>query len=64
VVLQDQSNWDECEENCLLVYRASLNRTLEDLPFFLIYFVDSEFDITIWIFYIFDAQKTKKSKKF
>jgi len=37
VVLQDQSNWNECVENCLLVYRASLNRTLEDSPFFLIY---------------------------
>jgi hypothetical protein len=37
VVVQDQSNWDECIENCLLVYRASLNRTLKDSPFFLIY---------------------------
>jgi len=37
VIQQDQSNWDDCIENCLLVYRASLNRTLDDSPFFLIY---------------------------
>jgi hypothetical protein len=33
----DQSNWDQLLDHCLLAYRASLNRMLNDTPFFLIY---------------------------
>ena len=36
-VKTDHSNWDELLDGCLLTYRVSLNRTLEDNPFFLIY---------------------------
>jgi hypothetical protein len=34
---KDQSNWDELIDNVLFTYRVSLNRTLRDSPFFLIY---------------------------
>ena len=33
----DQSNWDKLIDSALLTYRVSLNRTLNDNPFFLIY---------------------------
>ena len=34
---QDQSNWDDLIDNILFTYRVSLNRTLRDSPFYLIY---------------------------
>ena len=34
---QDQSNWDQLIDRCLFVYRISLNETLNDSPFHLIY---------------------------
>ena len=34
---KDQSNWDQLIDTCLFTYRISLNRTLNDNPFFLIY---------------------------
>jgi hypothetical protein len=33
----EQSNWDQLIERCLFVYRISLNKTLNDSPFHLIY---------------------------
>ncbi len=36
-VNKNHNDWDEYIDGCLLTYRASLNRTLEDNPFFLIY---------------------------
>ena len=33
----DQSNWDKLIDTCLFTYRISLNRMLDDNPFFLIY---------------------------
>ncbi len=37
VIKDDQSDWDDCIENCLFTYRISLNRVLKDNPFYLIY---------------------------
>jgi hypothetical protein len=34
---KDQSNWDELIDNVLFTYRVSLNRTLHESPFYLIY---------------------------
>ena len=34
---KDQSNWDELLDGVLFTYRVSLNRTLNDNPFFLLY---------------------------
>ena len=33
----DQSNWDQLIDTCLFTYRISLNRTLNDNPFYLLY---------------------------
>ena len=33
----DQSNWDQLIDTCLFTYRISLNRTLNENPFFLLY---------------------------
>ena len=37
VIKDDQSNWDDCIDKCLFTYRVTLNRTLKDNPFYLIY---------------------------
>ena len=34
---KDQSNWDDLIDNVLFTYRVSLNRTLRESPFYLIY---------------------------
>jgi transposase InsO family protein len=36
-VKADQSDWDERLPQCLFTYRVSLNRLLQDSPFFLLY---------------------------
>ena len=37
LVKKDQTDWCKLLDNCLLVYRMSLNRILDETPFFLIY---------------------------
>jgi transposase InsO family protein len=37
VIHKDQKNWDNMLDNCLFIYRISLNRSLDDTPFFLMY---------------------------
>jgi transposase InsO family protein len=37
ITKNDQSNWDKLLDNCLLAYRVSLNRMLDETPFYLIY---------------------------
>ena len=37
ILRKDHSDWDTLIDNVLFTYRVSLNRTLQDSPFFLIY---------------------------
>ena len=37
ILRTDQGNWDKLIDTALFTYRVSLNRTLNDNPFFLIY---------------------------
>jgi len=37
VIKTNQSDWDDCIDKCLFTYRVTLNRSLNDNPFYLIY---------------------------
>lgn len=37
VIDKNQQNWDQLIDRCLFIYRISLNKTLNNTPFFLIY---------------------------
>ena len=37
IVKKDQTNWPKLVSGCLFVYRTTYNRTLQEIPFFLLY---------------------------
>ncbi len=37
IVKADQSNWPKLVDACLFVYRTTYNRSLNEIPFFLLY---------------------------
>ena len=37
ILVKNQSNWAKIISRCLFVYRVSLNKTLDETPFYLIY---------------------------
>ena len=37
IVKKDQTNWPKLVDSCLFVYRTTYNRSLQEIPFFLLY---------------------------